>query len=226
MPKTSVDVILTTAARLFHERDFNEASVDQICQECGITKPTFYHYIPSKDDILATDCDCICDGIALRFSDVYQADSYLEQFDLLYGMVIDSSIELGPSIIGHMLARDLEQHGHSFDRRETLIKIAIPLIRKGQAAGEFCSPARPEDLYDAVNLTFLDLEVKWALRDGKIDWKGDFRRAAYAILGVTGRRAQSQKITIERTSHDTRGIRRGRRLLDRGGRDLCPHARG
>lgn len=206
MPKTSVDVILTTAVRLFHEQGFNEVSVDQICQECGITKPTFYRYIPSKDDILATYYDRVCDGIALRFSDVYQADSYLEQFDLFYGMVIDSSLELGPSIIGHMLARDLERHGHSFDRREALTKIAVPLIRKGQAAGEFGSPARPEDLYDAVNLTFLGLEVKWALRDGKINWKGDFRRAAYAILGVTGRRAQSQKITIGRTSHDTRGV--------------------
>lgn len=95
MPKTSVDVILTTAARLFHEQGFNDVSVDQICQECGITKPTFYRYIPTKDDILATYYDRVCDGIALRFSDVYQADSYLEQFDLFYGMVIDSSLELG-----------------------------------------------------------------------------------------------------------------------------------
>ncbi|MCG8371161.1 MAG: TetR/AcrR family transcriptional regulator [Proteobacteria bacterium] len=43
--------ILQTAAELINEAGFHGASVDELARRLNITKPTLYHYIPSKDDI-------------------------------------------------------------------------------------------------------------------------------------------------------------------------------
>lgn len=43
--------ILRTAAELINEAGFHGTSVDELARRLNITKPTLYHYIPSKDDI-------------------------------------------------------------------------------------------------------------------------------------------------------------------------------
>ena len=44
--------ILDLAEKLIKERGFEEVSVDDIVNGCGVAKGTFYHYFKSKDDIL------------------------------------------------------------------------------------------------------------------------------------------------------------------------------
>jgi AcrR family transcriptional regulator len=43
--------ILETAAELIIEAGFQGASVNELARRLNVTKPTLYHYIPSKDDI-------------------------------------------------------------------------------------------------------------------------------------------------------------------------------
>jgi AcrR family transcriptional regulator len=40
--------IIDAAIKLFSNRDYNKASVDDICQEAGISKGAFYHHFDSK----------------------------------------------------------------------------------------------------------------------------------------------------------------------------------
>jgi len=47
--------ILSTAAELFSGHAYADVSVDQIAQDAGITKMTFYQYFRSKDE-LALEC--------------------------------------------------------------------------------------------------------------------------------------------------------------------------
>lgn len=44
--------ILRTAARLFSERGYRETSLNDLAKLLGVTKPTLYYYVKSKDDIL------------------------------------------------------------------------------------------------------------------------------------------------------------------------------
>ena len=46
---------MTTAAELFAGRAYSDVSVDQIAQEAGVTKMTFYQHFESKD-ALALEC--------------------------------------------------------------------------------------------------------------------------------------------------------------------------
>lgn len=47
-----VNQIYSTSIQLFMEKGFDNISVNEICRNVGITKPTFYRYVSSKDDIL------------------------------------------------------------------------------------------------------------------------------------------------------------------------------
>ncbi|MGM9618817.1 MAG: TetR/AcrR family transcriptional regulator [Oscillospiraceae bacterium] len=46
------DRIIATAWRLFDEKGYDATTVDQIIEECGISKGGFYHYFRAKDDLL------------------------------------------------------------------------------------------------------------------------------------------------------------------------------
>jgi AcrR family transcriptional regulator len=44
-----VDCLLTQAWRLFQQKGFRGTSLDEICQQCTVTKPTLYYYFPDKE---------------------------------------------------------------------------------------------------------------------------------------------------------------------------------
>ena len=55
--KTTREDILHVAYDCFKAKGFDEVSVDDICRKAGITKPTFYKYIDSKESILTSYYD-------------------------------------------------------------------------------------------------------------------------------------------------------------------------
>lgn len=55
------DAVLRAAARLFTERGFQGTSLDDIAQSLGVSKPTLYHYIANKEEILF---ECVQRGLA------------------------------------------------------------------------------------------------------------------------------------------------------------------
>jgi len=58
------DAVLRAAARLFTTRGFKGTSLDDIATSLGVTKPTLYHYIANKEEILF---ECVQRGLdALR----------------------------------------------------------------------------------------------------------------------------------------------------------------
>jgi long-chain acyl-CoA synthetase len=55
------DAVLTAAARLFIVRGFQGTSVDDIALSLGVTKPTLYHYVSNKEEILF---ECVRRGLS------------------------------------------------------------------------------------------------------------------------------------------------------------------
>lgn len=46
--------IVDTAIRVFHEKGFKAATLDDVARELGLTKAALYHYVVSKEDLLST----------------------------------------------------------------------------------------------------------------------------------------------------------------------------
>ena len=51
--------ILDTAERLFIEKGYDRASLQEIIQETGLSKGAIYHHFASKEEILYAVCDRI-----------------------------------------------------------------------------------------------------------------------------------------------------------------------
>jgi AcrR family transcriptional regulator len=56
------DAVLRTAAQIFNEKGYQATSLDEIAERLGVTKPTLYYYIKSKDDILF---ECVRIGLRM-----------------------------------------------------------------------------------------------------------------------------------------------------------------
>lgn len=56
------DAVILTAARAFRERGYHNTSLDDIAARLSVTKPTIYHYVTSKEQILF---ECFRTGLDL-----------------------------------------------------------------------------------------------------------------------------------------------------------------
>lgn len=74
--------VLRTAARLFNEKGFHATSLDDVAERLHVTKPTLYHYVHSKDEILfecvRNGLQTMCEAIAAR---VAAGGSALDQLE-------------------------------------------------------------------------------------------------------------------------------------------------
>lgn len=46
------DAVILTAARAFRERGYHNTSLDDVARELNVTKPTVYHYVENKEQLL------------------------------------------------------------------------------------------------------------------------------------------------------------------------------
>lgn len=54
------DAVLRTAVQMFNERGFHQTSLDDVAARLGVSKPTIYHYLGSKDQVLL---ECVTIGL-------------------------------------------------------------------------------------------------------------------------------------------------------------------
>jgi AcrR family transcriptional regulator len=56
------EVVILTAARAFRERGYHNTSLDDIARDLNVTKPTVYHYVANKEELLF---ECFRTGLSL-----------------------------------------------------------------------------------------------------------------------------------------------------------------
>ena len=54
------DAVLRAAVQMFNERGFHATSLDDVAASLGISKPTIYHYLGNKDQVLL---ECVSIGL-------------------------------------------------------------------------------------------------------------------------------------------------------------------
>lgn len=60
-PRRKREAVILTAARAFRARGYHNTSLDDIASELDITKPTVYHYVQNKENLLF---ECFKTGLA------------------------------------------------------------------------------------------------------------------------------------------------------------------
>ena len=70
----SRDRLVSAATELFLGGSFHNVGIAEICDAAKINKGTFYHFFPSKIDLLLEVIDGYVTGIAKRYDDIALAD--------------------------------------------------------------------------------------------------------------------------------------------------------
>jgi len=68
------DAVILTAARAFKERGFHHTSLDDVAALLNVTKPTIYHYVDNKEQILFECFRTGLDQIRSAFGEVRRSD--------------------------------------------------------------------------------------------------------------------------------------------------------
>jgi AcrR family transcriptional regulator len=172
------------AIDLFRRNGYEQVTVQDICDACGISKPTFYSRFSSKGDILLD----FYEDVSLRLNDNLSAlmgtTSAWEQLRICFETLMDETESVGYELMSHTLAINLSEDHHSFDERPYLARTMSTIIDRGQRMGEFANSQPAQLLYKASAYLFQGHLVMWCIRKGEEDWRNDFLQRLHAVLEV------------------------------------------
>jgi AcrR family transcriptional regulator len=87
--------LLDVATRVFYERGYADATVQEVAEELGILKGSLYHYIDSKEDLLVRLVEQIHTDAEVMLADVIAADlaAPADRLELYVRRVIEYNLE-------------------------------------------------------------------------------------------------------------------------------------
>jgi AcrR family transcriptional regulator len=181
------DQILEAATRVFTQRGFDNARMDDIVAESGLSKGAIYWYFDSKDAIIIAILDRIFDWESAHIQEVFSGDQGASQKLELY---IQTSIEdmnkiepLMPllfdfwslSLRNPAINQAIKRYYQSF------LEIIEPIIRQGISTGEF----RRVDIKQTaltIGAAFEGTILMWAYFPEMIDFEKQFRTTFDILL--------------------------------------------
>jgi AcrR family transcriptional regulator len=141
--------VLAAATKVFYERGYAEASIQDIANELGILKGSLYHYIASKEDLLLRLLERTQQEVGTILDEVIALDGLtplarLREYFGRQATYTMRNIEVsviyyrGLELLSDVPRRDLTR------RRRVHERFVVELIEAGQAAGEIDPSVDPE----------------------------------------------------------------------------------
>jgi TetR/AcrR family transcriptional regulator, transcriptional repressor for nem operon len=94
--------LIETATELIWRDSYNSVSVDDICKKAGVKKGSFYHYFPSKIDLVNATMSHCMEYMKHQYDDMFSPTREpLERFDLMIDHVIENQKEIAAKY-GHV----------------------------------------------------------------------------------------------------------------------------
>lgn len=178
------DEISAQAFRLFRQKGYEATSVQDICDACGISKPTFYSRFASKGDLIIDFYDGVTERLNANLSSLVETTSAWEQLKICFGTLMDETEAAGADMMAHMLIINLEQDRHSFDARDFLTRTMVAIIRRGQTSHEIGNEAPADELYQTAAYLFQGYLLMWAISAGTLPWRSMFTESLKSLLCI------------------------------------------
>ena len=168
--KTTKKKIVSAAWRLFYEQGYDNTTVDDIVEESGTSKGSFYHYFDGKDALLSS--------LSILFDEKYEELTGLLTPEMtameqllflnreLFHMIEDSiSLDLLARLYSTQLTTNGEKH--LLDHNRIYYKLLRKIIAKGQAEGQLSSRSNVNEMVKLYALCERALLYDWCLCAGE-----------------------------------------------------------
>jgi len=161
--------IIEAAWKLFYRYGYDDTTVEEIIEESGTSRGSFYHYFEGKDALLSS--------LSYLFDEKYEQlmvtlDSNMDSFDQLMYLnqelfsMIDSSISW--DLLARLYSSQLITRGdqHLLDRSRTYYKVLRQIIQEGQNKGELRPDVSVREMVRVYALCERALIYDWCLSGG------------------------------------------------------------
>jgi AcrR family transcriptional regulator len=161
--------IVSAAWKLFYEQGYDDTTVEEIVEESGTSKGSFYHYFSGKDALLGSLSDL--------FDDKYETliptlEADMDSFDKLMFLnqelflMIDNSVSL--DLVARMYSSQLVTTGekHLMDHNRLYYKLLRQIVSEGQQKGELRGDAAVNEIVKAYALCERALIYDWCISNG------------------------------------------------------------
>ena len=183
--------VLDAAVKVFHERSYAAATVQDVADELGILKGSLYHYIDTKEDLLFRLCEAVHRDVEAILEDVRSVEglSALERLSLFVRRQVEYNLDHLPEISVYYHDADRLEGARRDDvvamRRENTAFVT-GLIKEAQEAGDADAGIEARLLANCLFATVI-WTYRW-YRPGGRDSRQKIADAcaSYAIGGLVG----------------------------------------
>ncbi|MCA9416201.1 MAG: TetR/AcrR family transcriptional regulator [Candidatus Omnitrophica bacterium] len=155
------DRLIEVGSRLIHTRGYNAVGVQEICEEAGVNKGSFYHFFPSKKELVLAIIERHEGFMTQQVQEIFSLDLSIHQkfeafFQSIFGMACEIKETCGvlPGCPIGNLALELTTFDHEIQARiaqcfGNLEKFFADRIREAQEHGE-CEGVDPSGAAKAM----------------------------------------------------------------------------
>ncbi|MEW9079692.1 TetR/AcrR family transcriptional regulator [Terrisporobacter glycolicus] len=170
--------ISSVAWKLFYEQGYEATTVDQIINECGISKGNFYHYFSAKDDLLNTLSDIFDEEYTKIMGnlneDMNSFDKLIATSKHLFRFIEESvPVELLSILYSSQIVKKGKKH--LLDQQRVYYKVLQQIISEGQSRNQIRN-----------DKSFWELAKIYAIQERAVlyDWcicEGNYPLSSYGI---------------------------------------------
>ncbi|MBQ2326108.1 MAG: TetR/AcrR family transcriptional regulator [Clostridia bacterium] len=178
--------IVAAAWKLFYEQGYDDTTIEEIIDESGTSKGSFYHYFESKDALLGS--------LSMLFDEKYEEvnqtlDPEMNSFDKLMYFnqtlfeMIDTSIPL--DLITQLYSSQLVTRSdkHLLGHNRVYYRLLRQVILEGQRRGQITDTVTVNEISKLYALCERALIYDWCLCGGEYSLKNYSKRIFPLMLG-------------------------------------------
>lgn len=161
--------IVSAAWKLFYEQGYDETTVEEIVEESGTSRGSFYHYFKGKDELLSS--------LSVLFDDKYEelskamdpALSPIEKLTFINRelfLMIENTVSV--ELLSRLFATQLTTSGerHLLNTNRTYYKLLRQITAEGQKLGLFKDELSINDITKAYATFERGMMYDWCISSG------------------------------------------------------------
>lgn len=184
--KKTKSKIVSAAWKLFYEQGYEDTTIEEIIEESGTSKGSFYHYFEGKDALLGSLAYMMDEKYAELEPDIPEdANSYEVLLYLNHELLtmIEESINL--ELLARLYSTQLTTRGEKplLDSGRTYYKLLRKIISRGRERGELTKSMGVSEMVHYYAMCERALLYEWCLRKGEYSLSDDAARKLPLMLG-------------------------------------------
>jgi AcrR family transcriptional regulator len=150
------EAIAAAAKSLFWKHGIRRVTIEEICQDAGVSKMTCYKYFSNKTAIAKYLIEDMFELGIKAYKEIYHSDiSYEEKVKMMLDLKMSNAHEMSQELLDDIYKNQDEELSETIETiKKRMIGIYLDDIREAQKIGEIRSDVKPEFmLYFLDNLT-------------------------------------------------------------------------